>query len=447
MLRLFPLIVLLCVSLFAHSQTDVAILSLEECVRYAVKHSTKVKKAGLDQVEFDYKFQANKGLAFPQVSGSIKYDSYPVLPTQVFPGDFLNLPNDIAVQIGKPHNLAAGIEFSQIIFDRQLFMGLQRGKSTQVLYTLLVEKTEEEVAYEVATNYMQALNTQTQLKIIEANMEKLRRIGEIAKVQFENDLITKTDVNRIRVNESNLRSKREQLLIGLAYQLNILKFLMGMPQEEIVRLDESLAEAKPNIDLLGSIRLNLEETVTHRLIKQREELNYWEQRYIKGKYFPKILGLGSLSAQAQRDRFSFFSTNRPWFGTVYLGVHVQAPLFDGFQTKRSVLEAGVRLQKLELDKAQNAMFQELSFAHNRQKLRQIYDNLDTEQANVELADEVYQQTTLQYKEGIASLTDLLTAETTLREARVNYSQQVIACKIAELDLMNSAGMIRSLYAE
>ena len=61
-----------------------------------------------------------------------------------------------------------------------------------------------------------------------------------------------------------------------------------------------------------------------------------------------------------------------------------------------------------------------------------------------LAHEITDKLVLQYKEGVASLTDLLNAQTALSEAETNYWQQVFSYKLAVLKLLKAAGQLALL---
>jgi outer membrane protein TolC len=54
---------------------------------------------------------------------------------------------------------------------------------------------------------------------------------------------------------------------------------------------------------------------------------------------------------------------------------------------------------------------------------------------------VYGQSQLQYKEGVASLSDLLNAETELRSAQNNYINALVQLKLAALELRKANGSL------
>jgi outer membrane protein TolC len=84
---------------------------------------------------------------------------------------------------------------------------------------------------------------------------------------------------------------------------------------------------------------------------------------------------------------------------------------------------------------------ELEFRQARIQLQNALESVRAQQENVGLAREIVEKLTLQYKEGVASLTDLLNAQTALSEAETNYWQQVFSYKLAVLKLLKAAGKI------
>ena len=62
-----------------------------------------------------------------------------------------------------------------------------------------------------------------------------------------------------------------------------------------------------------------------------------------------------------------------------------------------------------------------------------------------LAKEVYDVTTLQYREGTVPLTDLLNAETSYKESQSNYINSMLSYYQAKLGLEQSTGSLNEFY--
>ena len=63
---------------------------------------------------------------------------------------------------------------------------------------------------------------------------------------------------------------------------------------------------------------------------------------------------------------------------------------------------------------------------------------------MKLAEEIYVSTQEQYNGGIVSLSELMNAETALKEAQNNYLRALVQVKLAELELLKASGNIQSI---
>jgi len=70
-------------------------------------------------------------------------------------------------------------------------------------------------------------------------------------------------------------------------------------------------------------------------------------------------------------------------------------------------------------------------------------NCRIQHENVELAKRVKKQEEVKYNEGIGTLTDYLISESDYRNAQINFVQNFLNMKKAEIDLLKSSGLIRS----
>lgn len=101
--------------------------SAQQAVDFARKNSSAVKNALLD---IRIRQQGNREItsaAFPQVNGSVNLTKYIDLPTSLIPAEFFGGPAGtfIPVQFGTKYNGTYGFTIDQLLFDGQVFVGLQ----------------------------------------------------------------------------------------------------------------------------------------------------------------------------------------------------------------------------------------------------------------------------------------------------------------------------------
>src|SRR5687768_2340677 len=105
--------------------------SAKEAVDYALKNSVQVKNA---LVDIQIQRQTNKeitALAYPQVNGNFSFNDFLSIPTSLIPAEFTGgAPGTfIPIKFGTKYNATYGADLQQILFDGQVFVGLQARKS------------------------------------------------------------------------------------------------------------------------------------------------------------------------------------------------------------------------------------------------------------------------------------------------------------------------------
>ena len=159
---------------------------------------------------------------------------------------------------------------------------------------------------------------------------------------------------------------------------------------------------------------------------------------------PSLSAFATISAQGFRPDINFFDVDRRWYGAAGAGVRLKIPIFDGFRVYNKAWVYKLEAQKLQEDGRQLNAAKTLEFRQAKEQLGTSLATLRSQSDNVALAREITDKMVLQYKEGVASLTDLLNAQTALSEAETNYWQQVFSYKLAVLKLLKTAGQLSLL---
>src|SRR5690606_16610292 len=102
------------------------------------------------------------------------------------------------------------------------------------------------------------------------------------------------------------------------------------------------------------------------------------------------------------------------------------------------------IRKFKEDVDQTKLSLNLQFENARTQIQNSLVILNDQKVNVNLAKEVFEHTQNNYNNGLAPLTDLLNAETSLTEANNNYAAALLDCKLAEIQLIKAKGELRSL---
>ena len=415
--------------------------SVQQAVDYAMKNATQVKNA---LVDIKLQKQTNREItsaAFPQLNGSFTLNDYLDIPTSLIPAEFTGgTPGTfIPLRFGTKYNATGGFELSQLLFDGQVFVGLQARNTAMKFAEKQAEVTKEQINVNVQKIYYQLVVGKKQLGSIDANIERFEKLLNDTKEIFKNGFAEKLDVDKVNVQLNNLRTEKikieNQLSIGNAG----LKFLMNMPQTEKLVLTDTLSDQDLKQNILDS-SANYNARKEFQLLELGKKLNQYNIRRYKLSYLPSIAAFASYNKNAQRNKFDFFGDGQ-WFSISLVGLKISVPIFDGF-AKRSRLNKA----KLELEKTNNAMEQLKNAIDNEiyqasTNMSSAMTTMDNQKQNMALAEQVYNTTKLKYEQGLGSNQEIYNAQTELKVAQNNYYGALYDAIIAKIDFLKATGKL------
>ena len=446
LIHLSVLLVILVSPVYSQSTAiDTSSFSLKDAVQYALTNNESIKKSVLDEKSAEYKIKETIGSGLPQLNASGQLNAFPALATQLLPGELAGQPGTmIPVQFGTKYSATGGLELQQLIFSKSFFVGLEAANTTRDLYRLRTQMSEEEVIYNVSSAFLQLLQTKEQFNTVDANFERLEQLEEILKLQHENDIVTKVQVNRVIVNKTNLENQRQSLLAVYEQQLNALKFFMNMSMEQEIAIDDSTTV----LDFAGPIEEDIDqvlaERVDYKLLNTQKNLYNLNVDNIRAGYYPRLSAFAQANTNAQRDEFDFLDGNQPWFKAVTVGLQLNIPIFDGFQRRNKIKQAKIEVEKVDYDIHQLKQSTSMKLKNAITQMQTSLSSIETQEKNVALAQEVYDNTNDIYKEGLAPLTDLLDVEVSLREAETNLINERLKYQLSQLNYLQAKGDLEIL---
>jgi outer membrane protein len=423
---------------FAMAQQKV---TLGDALTFALQHNTKARKARLDIEGGRHKVAEVRAQAMPQITGTGGLTYNPIIGQQVV--DFGGTTQTL--KFGKNWNSNAGLQLSQQLFNQQVFTGLQAAKSSAEFYELTAQLTEEQLIELVANNYYQVLVNRQQLAVVDNNIKNVKVIEKIIANQYQNGLAKKIDVDRIKVNLTNLETQREQVNNGITQLENQLKFSMGMPVSNPIILPETeLTDVQQLPQFTDSVSLTGRTEI--KLLNTQDKLLGLQRKAFVAEYYPTLGLTGNYTYSSQSDGFDFLKSNSSaiGFGSSAVGLTLRIPIFNGFLTRSKIRQADVDILKAKEDRTETRNALNLAYENAKIQLKNSLNTINSQKRNAELAEEIYKSTQNNYNNGLASLTDLLDTENSLTQAQNSYTQALLNYKIAEIQLIKSNGNIKTL---
>jgi len=421
-------------------------LSLQQCVQMAVKKNINVKTARIDDQKSKYKMDEGFAALFPKVNFSSSLTDNVLLPTTVLPGEFLGKPGTmIPLQMGSTYSASASLSISQVLYNQTALTAVKLLKKMSAISGLSVEKASEDIAFEVAKLYALEQTTEEQRKLIDKNILLIERLRDITKITIDNGIGKQIDLDRVNVNLENLYTQQSNTQAAQEQQLNMIKYMLDMPLDQTIILTDTagmqLFKDEP------ALKTDFSNHVTIRLLESQKDMNLLNKQLIKDGYLPTLSLSGQAAYQGLQEKFGTYfksSSDNKWYPYANFTVTLAVPVFDGFEKRSKSRQANLEIQKAQetLDNTKE------SFSMNYKNAMNNYTNnkntVRRQKQNLELAEKVYQETTLKYREGMAAMSSLLQDEMSLSSAQGGYLTALYNFKEAELKIMSLNGGIKNL---
>ena len=445
-------------------QPQIYQITAKDAVDIAFKNLADLKNARLDYKMAEAKNKEITGLALPQVTGSAQGNHYLTLPLIQFPDGSEVQIYDVLRQEGvkdgsgnpitkkgefnyrnfsfiTPWNVNAGVSVNQLLFEPQVFVGLQARDEFLVNSDLQIKVTEEKVKETVYRNYYGVLIAQKQLGYIVESIKRLEKLENDQKEMFKNGFAERLDIDKTTVNLNNTRTSEIQLRNASRNGVALLKMNLGLTQADSLFLKDTLSSDGIRQGILED-DFSYENRNEVKLLNSAIKLQNYDIRRHKLSYFPTVSAFYNFQENGQRQGGDA-AGSQPWFwyNTNLVGINVSVPIFDGFQKKNRIRQSQFTLEKVQntLDMTKKGIDMEKTVAKNT--LINAIVAMDAQEKNMELAVKVFNSVKIKYEQGVGSSFELLQSDTDLQQAQSNYFRAMYEAALAKINYLKALGKL------
>jgi outer membrane protein len=426
-------------------------MSLQQAQDYAVEHAYSVLNSQFDQESASRQVKETISIGLPQINGTIDYQNFIDIPTQVAPADAFGFPTyltDFLVNVsqetgvslnapeadpnavsefkfGASQTMTAGISVSQLIFDGSYFVGLQAAKAYVNVMGLAVEKAESDIRDQVAQAYHTVIIADENVRILEESKALLTNTLEEIKQMVEAGFGEEQDVDQIQLSVSDLESRINYAQQQKTIAKDLLKFQMGMPFSTNLTLTDNVETLMGSDMEIGSMPFTAMKTQDY--IIQSELLNLQElnMQNEKARGLPSIGAFYNYQRNAQREKFNFLDFDEKWYPIQVWGVQLNMPIFNSLQGKHRIEKARVEVERAKSNLNQIEQASELEYKTALNEYSFAQQNMNNQAESKELAQRIFNKTQIKYQEGLSSSMDLTQAENQLLSTQGNYINAVL----------------------
>jgi outer membrane protein len=181
-------------------------------------------------------------------------------------------------------------------------------------------------------------------------------------------------------------------------------------------------------------RIEFQQLMTEKRLQQAEV------KYQKWAYIPTVSAGAGYSLNYLNPELGKLYTNN--FPTSYAGLTVSVPIFQGTQRTQNIRIAELQLTRIDWDVVNLQTQINTQYAEALATYKSNLNNYYVQRDNLSLAREVFNTIELQYRNGVKAYLDLITSETDLRTAQVNYGDALYQVLSSKLDVERALGSIK-----
>lgn len=424
-------------------------LTLKRCIEIGIENNLTLQQKQQDIHIAEIGQSENRHKLIPVIQGYANFVHNVERATSVTDGSNLSklLGVDAPYMVGKglDFQTTGGFQLSMPLYNQTLYTGIQIADKMKEISEASYEKAKEDLTVEISKLYYLAQTTAKQIELIRSNIGRMESLKSITSAFYDNDMALNVDVQRVDINLENLRTQLTNAEAMYEQQLNLLRYTLDFAPDTPILLstlkghmdyDDSYLLRGLSPDLYELQLLNMQSVV---LQKQKKMINQG--------YLPTLSLVGATQWTAFTDKFKNYFHTHPtnkWYNHTYWGVQLNLPIFDGLAKRNKSRKVAAQYTQLQTTIADTEKKLQTQYQNSLNDWHNNIRNAERQRENYRLAESVYLVTSDQYKEGVASMSDLLQDEMRMTEAQNGYISALYKYMVSELSLLKLTGQLNRL---
>lgn len=416
-------------------------LSLAQCLQMGIERNLNLKTYEGNVLKGKHNISENRSRLLPQINiGAALNDNF-TPPVSVTDGRAYGKPYNVTKTL--QYSSSASLQLQMPLYSQTALTALEISKTLDQLNSLSYEKAREDLIVQISKMYYLAQNTEEQIGIIKDNIKRLEELRDITQAFHDNDMALRVDVKRVNVNLENLSVQYDNAKAMLTQQYNMMKYVIDYPAEKDIAVEKGDIE-EVNLAALSGLNENLYEL---QLLRTQQTLAEQQKKLAKSGYLPTLALTGNWTYMAYTDKFkNWFHSGESnhWYRSNGIGISLRIPIFDGLEKRSKIRKAQVDIDNAKLSYENALKGMQTQYANAVNDLANNQRNFRKQRDNYLLAEDIYKVTSDRYREGIASMTEVLQDEMSMSDAQNNYLTAHFNYQVSNLTLLKLTGQLEKL---
>jgi outer membrane protein TolC len=337
------------------------------------------------------------------------------------------------------------VEVSQIIYSGgAISNGIAIAKLQEENAKLNLENNRNNIRFRLVGYYLDLFKQQNLLQVYEKNIEQTQQVLEEIRLKSKEGILLQNDITRYELLLSNLELARTQIQNTLTILNNNLTTTLGLPEN--VKIEPQM----PIVEALHATPLPIgnEHYWTNTADENSPELKQMtlaiqmtehQDKIIQSERLPKLAlfagnhfdGPITIEVPPINKNFNYW----------YVGVGINYKLSSLYTANKSIHKSKFTMQRTKEQYDDVKEQTELAVKADYIRYLETYEQLNTQQKSVELANQNYAVVSNRYKNDMALITDMLDASNAKLSAEVQLANAQINILFNYYKLLHISGTL------
>jgi outer membrane protein len=350
------------------------------------------------------------------------------------PGTF---PGFTSTFIGPFNNFDARARLTQTIFDLSAIRNYQSSREGVRVSEFQERLARQQVAEVTALTYLEVLRTARNVTSAQANIDLANALLKLAQDQRAAGVATGVDVTRAETRLAQERVGLAQAETSAEQAALNLQRVIGVPLGSPLTLADPLRfTVEPLPDPAVAVTQALSDRAEIRVSEAQFKMVDLERKAVKDEYLPSLAFLGDYGISGITPTNTALPTRR-------VAVQLNVPIFNGglTQGRLSVATSRAREAELQLSSVRGQVEEDVRLALSA--LRTTVERVRAADEQLRLAQRELEMARDRFSAGVADNLEVITAQTSLANARSAQDEALAVYNAARLNLAAALGRAES----
>lgn len=402
-------------------------LTLESALDLALSENPTIKVAEMEVERYDYVKRQTWGNLLPQLSLGGQYQHTFIKQ---------NMSKGFDIGAKQYDNLSASAQLTVPLFAPQVYRTMKMNDTEMAVAVETARASRITLASEVRKAFYNILLAEQSLRVLRESEATVTRTVEETRLKYDNGLAAEYDLLTAQVQLSNLRPTILQTETSITVAKRLLKMYLSIPEGVEIEVEGELDAMRDAViegaDLLST---DISQNSDLRTLELQEQLLTRSLRVANASRWPTVAAVGNFSfSGTNMGSFDFDSMigggepkiDRSWYWQHPLigGIQLSVPLFSGLTKMNKSREIKNQIAQLAMQRDYARQQIEVQVRSAINDLMTAREKMYAQEKTVEQAAKAYSISETRYGAGAGTMLELNTAQLSLTQAQLNFSQAI-----------------------